>query len=145
MLALRRLCLIQTGTSATAATLSSLASAPSVEAASDAQPKTRGRKKYPTRRPYISLERPREWRRPLAPGVLPVYDEALRLIFDDSRRIQREAQAVQAQLESGELQGEKAERERKRLDVLHIMSKVNIPSERWKVANGMGEPYRCDT
>jgi len=122
MLALRRLRLIQMRTFATTSTLSSLASAPSAKAApDDVQPKTRGRKKYPTRRPYISLERPREWRRPLAPGVLPVYDEALRLIFDDSRRIQREAQALQAQLESGELQSEEAKRERKRLDVQHTL------------------------
>jgi|SRR5882762_6642806 len=49
-----------------------------------------------------------------------------------------------AQLESRELQSEEAEHKCKQLDVLHIMSKVNIPCERWMVMNGIGEPYHYD-
>lgn len=52
---------------------------------------TRGRRKYPTRRPYINLAHPREWTRPIAPGVLPAYDEALRYIYADSENLAEEA------------------------------------------------------
>ncbi|TFY51800.1 hypothetical protein EVG20_g10831 [Dentipellis fragilis] len=102
---------------------------------------TRGRHKrsYPTRRPHIDLEHPREWRRALAPGVLPAYDEALRVIYADAKAVQKEAQEVREKLEKGELKGEEAEKERKRLDVLDVMGEVNLPEVRWKAANGMAD------
>ncbi|KAA1475448.1 PEBP-like protein [Dentipellis sp. KUC8613] len=102
---------------------------------------TRGRRKrsYPTRRPHIDLEHPREWRRALAPGVLPAYDEALRVIYADAKAVQKEAQEVREKLEKGELKGEEAEKERKRLDVLDVMGEVNLPEVRWKAANGMAD------
>lgn len=101
---------------------------------------TRGRRKksFPTRRPQISLEHPREWRRALAPGVLPAYDEALRYIREDSKAIQAEAAQLRDKLEKGEFAEAQREEETKRLEILNVMGMVNLPEVRWKTANGMG-------
>ncbi|THH11337.1 hypothetical protein EW146_g8082 [Bondarzewia mesenterica] len=102
--------------------------------------KTRGRKiKYTRQRPSITLERPRGWCRPLPLGVLPAYDEALRYLAQDSRNVQREARVLKEKLESGKIEGEEAEKERERLNVLEVMSEVNLPEVRWKAANGMAD------
>lgn len=102
--------------------------------------KTQGRRnpKYPPVRPSISLERPREWNPPVAPGVIPAYDEAVAYIRADAAAVQAEADAFRSSLEKGEIPSEGIEDSRKRLDTLEIMAQVNLPEVRWKAANGMG-------
>ena len=95
-----------------------------------------------TRRPNISLEHPREWKRPLAYGVLPAYDEALKFIKADSEELKLEMQDVQASLKAAKhaptpdpLAIKQIE---ERLDYLEIQSEINFPQVQWKCANGMG-------
>jgi hypothetical protein len=75
-------------------------------------PKTDGRKrkKVLPKRPSISLESPRKWKRPLKAGVLPAYDLALSVLRRDTENLKAEAeelrvcisekQAVYAELEA---------------------------------------------
>ncbi|KAI0258257.1 phosphatidylethanolamine-binding protein [Gloeopeniophorella convolvens] len=102
--------------------------------------KTQGRRnpKYAAIRPSISIERPREWNRPVAPGVIPAYDEALAYIRADSAAVQAEADALRLSLEKGEISAEEMQEARDRLDTLEVMAQVNLPEVRWKAANGMG-------
>jgi len=102
--------------------------------------KTQGRRnpKYHPIRPSISLERPREWNPPVAPGVIPAYDEAVAYIRADAAAVQAEADALRLSLEKGEVPNEGIEDARKRLDMLEIMAQVNLPEVRWKAANGLG-------
>ena len=109
------------------------------DATASAKKRRRPRKKYARQRPSITLERPRDWCRPVAPGVLPAYDEALRYIAVDSRSIKHEAQALAATLDGGKVPADEAQDARARLETLEIMSEVNLPWVRWKAANGMGE------
>ena len=108
--------------------------------------KTQGRRnpKYPPIRPSISLESPREWNPPVAPGVIPAYDEAVAYIRADAAAVQAEADALRSSLEKGEVPTEGIEDARKRLDMLEIMAQVNLPEVRWKAANGMGLDF-CPT
>lgn len=94
--------------------------------------------KYPPIRPSISLERPREWNPPVAPGVIPAYDEAVAYIRADAAAVQAEADTLQSSLENKQVPSEGIEDAKKRLDVLEIMAQVNLPEVRWKVVNGMG-------
>lgn len=98
-----------------------------------------------TRRPNISLEKPREWNRPVKQGVLPAYDEALKLIEADSARLKRERVEILARIEELEKVVEKddavlAELQdlRQKADVLEIQSEINLPAVRWNAFNGMG-------
>jgi large subunit ribosomal protein L35 len=91
---------------------------------------------YPPIRPSISLERPREWNPPVAPGVIPAYDEAVAYIRADAAAVQVEADTLRSSLENGQTEG--IEDAKKRLDILDIMAQVNLPEVRWKAANGMG-------
>ncbi|EPQ61180.1 PEBP-like protein [Gloeophyllum trabeum ATCC 11539] len=101
----------------------------------ESERRTKGRNRpLQTRRPFITLDRPREWNRPLAPGVLPAYDEALRVIKRDSERVLREARELERK------EGELGEEERRRLEILRVQGLVNLPEVRWKARNGMGEP-----
>lgn len=104
--------------------------------------RTRGRRnpKYSAIRPSISLERPREWNPPVAPGFIPAYDEAVAYIRSDAVAVQAEADALQSSLEKGQVPAEGTDDAKRRLDVLEIMAQVNLPEVRWKAANGMG---RC--
>lgn len=94
--------------------------------------------KYPPIRPSISLERPREWNSPVAPGVIPAYDEAVAYIRADAAAVQAEADTLRSSLENGQVPTEGIEDAKKRLDVLEIMAQVNLPEVRWRTANGMG-------
>ncbi len=94
--------------------------------------------KYPPIRPSISLERPREWNPPVAPGVIPAYDEAVAYIRADAAAVQAEADTLRSSLENGQVLTEGLEDAKRRLDVLKIMAQVNLPEVRWKAANGMG-------
>lgn len=93
---------------------------------------------YPAIRPSISLERPREWHRPIARGVLPAYDEALRVISRDAKIVQKEASELRAKLMKGEFSGEAGVQAKEKLDILDIMGHVNLPDVRWKARNGLG-------
>jgi large subunit ribosomal protein L35 len=102
--------------------------------------RTLGRRnpKYPPIRPSISLERPREWNPPVAPGVVPAFDEAVAYIRADAAAVQAEADTLRSSLENGQVSIEGIEDAKERLDVLEIMAQVNLPEVRWKAANGMG-------
>jgi large subunit ribosomal protein L35 len=101
---------------------------------------TRGR--VVTGRPQISLKKPRDWKRPIAYGVLPAYDEALRYLMKDSAALKQEAEQLKAALAMEEKAPEKEqgafEKKREKLSILEIQSEINLPEVRWKVANGMG-------
>jgi large subunit ribosomal protein L35 len=124
--------------------------APDTSASSDLVPtvppkhRTHGRRnpKYSPIRPSISLERSREWNPPVAPGVIPAYDEAVAYIRADAAALQAEADALRLNLENKQVQLEAIEDAKERLDVLEIMAQVNLPEVRWKAANGMGECYK---
>lgn len=105
--------------------------------------KTQGRKRgQVTRRPAISLANPREWKRPVAFGVLPAYDEALLYIMKDSSTLKKEAQQLKISIEKAEASPQREddalEKMKEKLRVLEVQSEINIPEVRWKVANGMG-------
>lgn len=97
--------------------------------------KTQGRRKYPPIRPSICLERPREWNPPVAPGIIPAYDEAVAYIRADAAALQAEADALRLNLR---VQTDGIEDAKEKLNVLDIMARVNLPEVRWKAANGMG-------
>lgn len=113
------------------------------EAAAE-EPKGKQRAR-PTRRPHISLERPREWCRPIAKGVEPAYDYALRYILRDAAFLRKELDELRAQVlaEEGKPDGARdeaaLERMRERLGILEIQAEANLPAVRWKARNGMGE------
>jgi large subunit ribosomal protein L35 len=102
-----------------------------------------------TRRPHINPERPRQWNRPLVPGVLPAYDEALRYIHQDSRALRAEAQYNRSALREAEsspnpdpklIRGFK-----EKLAILEVQSEANRPEVRWNFRNALGEyPYLQD-
>ena len=107
--------------------------------------KTQGRTKRGhiiTKRPQISLKKPRDWKRPIAFGVLPAYDEALRYLMKDSAALKKEAKRLKVALAMEEKPPEKEqgalEKKREKLSILEIQSEINLPEVRWKVANGMG-------
>ncbi|EIN13222.1 PEBP-like protein [Punctularia strigosozonata HHB-11173 SS5] len=112
---------------------------------------TAGRRKYATRRPHISPQRPREWSRPLAPGVLPAYDEALRYIVWDSAVLTEEAQQLKKQISEKEEQlkmATDAEKEtvqesinslKEKANIVEVQSQINRPEVRWKFRNGLAD------
>ncbi|KAJ7226138.1 phosphatidylethanolamine-binding protein, partial [Mycena pura] len=110
-------------------------------------------------RPQISLARPRRWSPPLPAGVVPAYDEAVKLIRADARRVRAEVRSQRAEVERahallcGELPPgaeplvglersvveERVEDMREKLHILDVQSEVNLPEVRWSVANGMAD------
>ncbi|KAF9448843.1 PEBP-like protein [Macrolepiota fuliginosa MF-IS2] len=118
---------------------------------------TRGRKgKRLPKRATISNTSPREWCRPLAPGVVPAYDLAVELLKTDSAQIKSEAELLRTLIQSTEenRSGAAAKQEegamgvvhqldneveamRKKLKILEVQGEVNLPDIRWKVANAM--------
>lgn len=111
-------------------------------AAAEASPAgevTQGRRRrFKTHRPSITLERPRQYMRPLGRGVLPVYDLAVNYIKQDSVNLKQELDGLKAKLESGKLSPEKAERVKEKIGILEVQSEINLPSVRWKARNGLG-------
>ncbi|KAI9437002.1 PEBP-like protein [Lactarius indigo] len=103
--------------------------------------RTQGRRnlKYPAIRPSINAERPREWNPPVAPGVIPAYDQALAYIRADAAAVQVEADALRLSIENGVVPTEDVEDAKKRLEVLEVMAQINLPEVRWKAANGMAD------
>ncbi len=112
------------------------------EASTDVKKKTQGRV-WPTSRPSISLERPRQYSRPIGVGVLPAYDEALEYIKWDSKLRKEELKRYQIALDKAqsepELDAAAVERLKEKVKILEIQSETNLPSVRWKARNGMGE------
>ena len=116
------------------------------EAAAEEEQVPKGKQReWPTRRPHISLERPREWCRPIAKGVEPAYDYALRYILRDAAGVRKELEGLRKEVlvEEAKPEGERDEKVleelRERVKVLEIQSEVNLPDVRWKARNGMGE------
>jgi hypothetical protein len=74
--------------------------------------------------------------------VLPAYDEALKLIARDSRLLKEEAQTLRTSIAELEKSPDRDDTEldalMERLEILDIQSEVNLPSVRWKCANGLG-------
>lgn len=108
--------------------------------------KKRRRVQWPTSRPSITLERPRQYMRPIGVGVLPVYDEALQYIKKDSEKIKKQLVAVKAEIEtlqaSPEPNVEEIEGLKEKVHILEIQSQINLPSVRWKARNGLGTSIR---
>jgi len=105
---------------------------------------------WKTRRPHINPERPRQWNRPLAPGVLPAYDEALRYIHQDSHALKAEAQYNRSALREAEgspnPDPELIKGLKEKLAILEVQSEVNRPEVRWNFRNALGEhPYLHDS
>lgn len=108
-------------------------------------PSTQGRKRaLVKKRPDISLANPREWKRPVAYGIIPAYDEALLYIMKDSSALKKEAEELKASIAKGEA-GNALEKMQDKLRVLEVQSEINIPEVRWKVANGMGECHHQES
>lgn len=108
------------------------------------------------RRPQISLSNPKKWNRPLAEGVVPAYDEALKVIRRDSeelgteaRKMRKEISRLEVEVEAEDAKGEsdqvlgmltKLESLRKKHHVICVQSQINSPSVRWTVANAQFDP-----
>lgn len=100
---------------------------------------------WPTHRPRINLEHPREWNRPIGKGVLPAYDLALQYIRADSLALKSELKELQDTLRAAEdLSDEEKDMAaldsmREKARILETQSEINLPDVRWKAWNGMGE------
>ncbi|KAH9921345.1 PEBP-like protein [Fomitopsis serialis] len=96
---------------------------------------------WPTHRPRISLEHPRQWNRPLAKGVLPVYDLALQYIEEDSKALKVELEEVRKALQAAETAGDvqRGQELSEKARIIEIQSEVNLPDVRWKTMNGMAD------
>ncbi|KAG1908632.1 phosphatidylethanolamine-binding protein [Suillus fuscotomentosus] len=96
-----------------------------------------------TRRPRISLQHPREWNRPLAFGVLPAFDEALKVIKEDSMALKDEVTALEGAIarekETPQPDQHALRVMEDRLRILEVQSEINFPQVRWKCANGMAD------
>ncbi|EJD03667.1 PEBP-like protein [Fomitiporia mediterranea MF3/22] len=107
----------------------------------------RRRRRVVKRRPPISLTNPRKWNPPVKPGSLPVYDEALKLIQEDSVSLKRDLKTLRARVtdlekDTASLDAE-TEKElqalKEKANVLEIQSEINLPWVRWYAANGMAD------
>jgi len=78
---------------------------------------------------------PTHWTRPHAPGEVPLYDMAMKIIEEDSARHKSELVRLQA-LSEKEPQNEQHRRD---IEKLEILSEVNIPEVRWKFENSYGK------
>ncbi|KAF9785946.1 phosphatidylethanolamine-binding protein [Thelephora terrestris] len=98
---------------------------------------------WKTRRPHINPEKPRQWNRPLAPGVLPAFDEALRYIRQDSHALRAETQYNRSVLQEAESSPnpdlELVKGLKEKLAVLEVQSEVNRPEVRWYFRNGLAD------
>ena len=79
----------------------------------------------------------REWKRTLAYGVLPAFDEALKFIKADSEMLKHDIQNLQASLAAATRASEREQLQEK-INYLEIQCKINFPEVQWKCANGMG-------
>lgn len=77
------------------------------------------------------------WKRPLAPGVIKAYDEALALVRKDANLKIQEVQQLKKTLKASPERD--TPEERRRLEKLEVESQINLPEVRWNVKNGQGE------
>ncbi|KAI0825354.1 phosphatidylethanolamine-binding protein [Trametes gibbosa] len=86
---------------------------------------------------------PRDWCRPIAKGVEPAYDYALRYILKDAAFMRKELEQLRAAVEAEEKKPERdevaLESLREQVRVLEIQSEVNIPEVRWKAKSGLAD------
>ncbi|KAH9836712.1 PEBP-like protein [Rhodofomes roseus] len=96
---------------------------------------------WPTHRPRISLENPRQWNRPLAKGVLPIYDLALQYIEEDSKALKEQLTEVRKALQAAEAAGDVQRQQElsEKAKILEIQSEINLPDVRWNAMNGMAD------
>ncbi|TFK38624.1 phosphatidylethanolamine-binding protein [Crucibulum laeve] len=140
-------------------------SVPTTEAAQTIST-TQGRRRTPLSkgtprsRPNISNAQPRKWNRPVAEGVIPAYDLALKLIKEDSAEIKNQIVDLRGVIQQREiaanklrtkLQGldesseaiveakqevknadEELEELREKLNILEVQSEINLPQVRWR-------------
>lgn len=78
-----------------------------------------------------------KWNRPIAPGILPAYDQALAYILEDSRRLKVKVKSLESAIASETDATALAEMTTK-LEALEVDSEINLPSSRWSVRNGVG-------
>lgn len=123
----------------------------------EAEPtKTQGRRrrKIPPKRPDISLQNPRQWNRPLKPGVVPAYDLALKYLQKDGETLQSEVQLLREKIaEKEQVYQQKSstaspeelqeldrdlEKLLQKANIVEVQSEINLPDIRWTVNNAMG-------
>lgn len=96
-----------------------------------------------TGRPLITLERPRQYSRPIGVGVLPVYDQALGYIKRDSKLRKAELEEYRTLLKKAESTPDSnqddLEKLKEKIRILEVQSEINLPSVRWKARNGMAD------
>ncbi|KAJ7590621.1 phosphatidylethanolamine-binding protein [Mycena floridula] len=98
------------------------------------------RRKKLQRRERLKQGIPARWNRPVAAGVLPAYDQALRIIYLDSAAIRKEFRAMNAKIRELEAENEgeneeKLEKLRAHAEILDVQSQINLPAVRWAVRN----------
>ncbi|KAL0568361.1 mitochondrial 54S ribosomal protein YmL35 [Marasmius crinis-equi] len=135
------------GTASASATATNSTAAPQ-------KAKKRGRRRRPfivRQRPRISTSNPRAWNPPLQEGAVPAYDEALKVIYKDSRLLKKEVKEWKQEVdkkakevnaatgEEKETLDAELEKMRERLNILEVQSEINLPSVRWAVANAMAD------
>ncbi|KAI0771048.1 PEBP-like protein [Trametes elegans] len=109
------------------------------------QPPNGGKARNPKPQP----EGAREWCRPIAKGVEPAYDYALRYILKDAKFIQRELKALQEAIAAEEAKAEGTRDEgalqgmRERAHILTVQGEINLPDVRWKARNGLVDMNRA--
>lgn len=106
--------------------------------------------------PARPLRKPRRQRLRVRPGQTPkvypraipfgqnhVYDQALRVIVEDSRNLQKELASLHPLLHQANEANNAQEVERlsKKINILEIQSKINLPSVRWRFIRGTGDSF----
>ncbi|KAI0668656.1 PEBP-like protein [Trametes maxima] len=87
----------------------------------------------------------RGWCRPIAKGVEPAYDYALRYILKDAGFIRKELEQLRAAVAAEEKKPEDQRSEatleemRQRVGILEIQSEANLPNVRWNARNGLAD------
>lgn len=81
------------------------------------------------------------WKSPIPPGKIPAYDEALKYIRADARKLSREAKELASVIKSKEAEANNVdgspkedpelEKLRQKLEILLIQSKINLPEVRF--------------
>ncbi|TEB26318.1 PEBP-like protein [Coprinellus micaceus] len=151
--AARTLALCRGNASLSAAPTAGAGSTPAPHPHPQGEPKTAGRKtkRQLLKRAPISLDNPRTWNRPVTPGLIPAFDQALKYIQRDSANIEAESKELASNITVKEAEWQKAEGEakaqldaelesmREKLHILHVQSQVNLPEVRWKVRNAMAD------
>ncbi|KAF8525130.1 phosphatidylethanolamine-binding protein [Hysterangium stoloniferum] len=82
------------------------------------------------------------WKKPLASGRVKAYDEALKYIRGDAANVRKDIEVVKTQwkavkqLKEGDDWGAKELELRKKLEILEIQSKINLPEVRFRFMMG---------